>query len=81
MAKDRGWGSRPIGGQDWGTSASCESTALNELIIRFERSLSLNGTLTLFHSFTKLPQYLIVTSYLRNIRPNSIKRRISPSIG
>jgi hypothetical protein len=48
MVKDRGWGSRPIEGQDWGTSVSCENTTINELIIRFERSLAKNGTFVLY---------------------------------
>ena len=47
MAKDRGWGSRPIGGKDWGTSVSCENTTLHELIARFERSLAMNGMFVL----------------------------------
>ncbi len=44
MAKDRGWGSRPIDGRDWGTSLSCENATLHELINRFERCLEMNGT-------------------------------------
>jgi hypothetical protein len=44
MTKERGWGSRPILGKDWGISISCESTALNKLIMRFERSIAMNGT-------------------------------------
>lgn len=44
MVKDRGWGSRPIDGRDWGTSLSCENAMLHELTIRFERCLEMNGT-------------------------------------
>jgi hypothetical protein len=44
VAQDRGWGSRPIGGRDWGTSTVCEDETLIDLMAQFERSLEFNGS-------------------------------------
>ena len=35
---DRGWGSRPVDGRDWGSSESCEPSVIEELRRRFEQS-------------------------------------------
>jgi hypothetical protein len=44
MSQDRGWGSRPLDGRDWGASASCSNSVLRELMLRFEHALEMEGT-------------------------------------
>jgi hypothetical protein len=45
MTKDRGWGSRPIIGRDWGSSDVCDDTTLNELVAQFNIALNMEGML------------------------------------
>jgi hypothetical protein len=43
ISEDRGWGSRPVEGKDWGSSLRCEVSVLTELTARFEESCRLEG--------------------------------------
>lgn len=43
MTKDRGWGSRPIVGRDWGNSEQCEYAIIQELVARLELYVDMEG--------------------------------------
>lgn len=83
MAKDRGWGSRPIGGKDWGTSVSCDNATLKELIVRFECSLAMNGMFTFLFIYLRKqvsPCLQLVPTFVHG-RDYVTMRRMSNSIG
>jgi hypothetical protein len=43
MQHNRGWGSRPVDGRDWGTSYGYEKSVLDDLLAQFKEASLLEG--------------------------------------